>query len=190
MNLLTIAWRNMQQRRLATILTIFSIALGVTLVVLVLSISWIMSYSFNRNSNVGYNLIVGAKGSPLQLTLNTVFYLSRPIETLPYDDYLEFLPKADRVAEIKRIGGMIAEPERGGVYGDAYMKGGFAIPVCLGDYYGPFRVVGTKPSSLKSCDTVRLQSFNMNSPKVATSRIARKRMDSLKQSSDRMSPMK
>ncbi len=145
MNLLTIAWRNMQQRRLATILTIFSIALGVTLVVLVLSISWIMSYSFNRNSNVGYNLIVGAKGSPLQLTLNTVFYLSRPIETLPYDDYLEFLPKADRVAEIKRIGGMIAEPERGGVYGDAYMKGGFAIPVCLGDYYGPFRVVGTKP---------------------------------------------
>ncbi len=26
------------------------------------------------------------------------------------------------------------------------MKGGFAVPVCLGDYFGPFRVVATKPA--------------------------------------------
>ncbi|MGN6136559.1 MAG: ABC transporter permease [Aureliella sp.] len=145
MSLFTIAWRNMQQRGLATVLTMFSMALGVALVVLVLSIGWLIQTSFSRNSNVGYNLIVGAKGSPLQLTLNTVFYLSRPIEVLPYEEYLEFLPKDERVAEIKTIGGKIAEPDRGGIYGSAYMKGGFAIPVCLGDYYGPFRVVGTKP---------------------------------------------
>lgn len=136
----------MQQRGLATVLTMFSMALGVALVVLVLSIGWLIQTSFSRNSNVGYNLIVGAKGSPLQLTLNTVFYLSRPIEVLPYEEYLEFLPKEERVAEINSIGGKIAEPDRGGIYGSAYMKGGFAIPVCLGDYYGPFRVVGTKPA--------------------------------------------
>lgn len=143
MNLLQIAWRNMLQRGFATLLTIFSMALGVTLVVLVLGVSWLIAESFDRNSNVGYNLIVGAKGGTLQLTLNTVFYLSKPIETLPYEEYLEFLPEDERAAEIKRIGGRIADPDRKGLF-SPYMQGGFAIPVCLGDYFGPFRVVATK----------------------------------------------
>lgn len=143
MNLLQIAWRNMRQRGLATLLTMFSMALGVGLVVLVLSISWIITESFDRNSNVGYNMIVGAKGGALQLTLNTVFYLSKPIEVIPYEDYLELIPgKEGRAAEILKIGGRVAEPQRPGKF-NGHTEGGFAIPVCMGDYYGPFRVVGT-----------------------------------------------
>ena len=145
MNLIYIAWRNMMQRGLASFLTMISMGLGVALVVIVLSISWIITESFDRNSNVGYNLIVGAKGGSLQLALNTVFYLSQPIEVIPYDEYLEFLPGADgRADEIKKIGGRISEPERRGLFSQ-FTSGGFAIPVCLGDYFGPFRVVGTKP---------------------------------------------
>ncbi len=142
MNLLLIAWRNMQQRGLASVLTVVSMALGVALVVMVLSISWLVTESFDRNSNVGCNLIVGSKGSPLQLTLNTIYYLSRPIEVLPYEDYLEFLPGDERQAMIKKIGGKIWDPDKAGIHSTT-MKGGFAIPVCLGDYYGQFRVVGT-----------------------------------------------
>ncbi len=145
MNLFLIAVRNMQQRGLATILTMFSMTLGVALVVLVLGVSWIITESFDRNSNVGYNLIVGAKGGSLQLALNTVFYLSKPIEVIPYEDYLELLPgELARSQEIKKIGGRVAEPERPGKF-NGYTDGGFAIPVCLGDYYGPFRVIGTSP---------------------------------------------
>ncbi|MFO1062373.1 MAG: hypothetical protein U0892_00685 [Pirellulales bacterium] len=128
MNLFLIAWRNIQQRGFASALTMCSMALGVALVSLVLSISWLITESFDRNSNVGYNLIVGSKGSPLQLTLNTVFYLSRPIEVLPYEEYLEFLPANQRAEEIKRIGGKVAEPDRPGHFAP-YMQGGFAIPV-------------------------------------------------------------
>ena len=143
MNLLHIAWRNMEQRGLASLLTMFSMALGVALVVLVLSISWIITESFERNSNVGYNLIVGAEGGSLQLALNTVFYLSEPIEVIPYEEYLEFIPGGEgRKQEIEKIGGRIAEPERKGIF-STYTTGGFAIPVCLGDYFGPFRVVAT-----------------------------------------------
>ncbi len=143
MNLLHIAWRNMQQRGLASLLTMLSMSLGVALVVLVLSISWIITESFERNSNVGYNLIVGSKGGSLQLALNTVFYLSQPIEVIPYEEYLELIPGAEgRQTEIQRIGGRIAEPDRRGLFSQQ-TSGGFAIPVCLGDYYGPFRVVGT-----------------------------------------------
>ena len=144
MNLLHIAWRNMQQRGLATILTMFSMTLGVSLVVLVLSLSWIITESFDRNSNVGYHMIVGAKGGSLQLALNTVFYLSEPIEVIPYEEYLELMPGAEaRPNEIKKIGGLVADPERKGLFCE-YTNGGFAIPVCLGDYFGPFRVVGPK----------------------------------------------
>jgi putative ABC transport system permease protein len=143
MNPFYIAFRNMQQRGLASLLTMFSMALGVGLVVLVLSISWLITESFERNSNVGYNLIVGPKGGSLQLALNTVFYLSEPIEVIPYDEYLEFIPGATgRADEIKKIGGRVAEPERKGQF-STFTTGGFAIPVCLGDYFGPFRVVAT-----------------------------------------------
>lgn len=144
MRLFFIAWRNLQHRGLASCLTLLSMTLGVTLVVLVLSISGVLTESFNRNSNVGYNLIIGAKGSPLQLTLNTVFYLSRPIENLPYSYYLEFLSASERQAALAHAGGVLEEPDRAGVY-SRYMAGGFVIPVCLGDYVGRFRAIGTTP---------------------------------------------
>jgi putative ABC transport system permease protein len=74
-------------------------ALGVMLVVCVLSIHGVIAQSFRNNANLGYNLIVGAKGGALQLTLNSVFYLSSPIENVPYDFYLEFLDAEQRDAE-------------------------------------------------------------------------------------------
>ena len=65
-------------------------ALGVMLVVMVLTIHGTIAKSFQTGSSVGYNMLVGARGGSLQLVLNTVFYLSKPIETIPYDYYLSF----------------------------------------------------------------------------------------------------
>lgn len=144
MSLIHIAWRNFCHRALSSFLTTFSLALGVGLVVLVLSIYGVISEAFTRNASVGYNLVVGPKGSPLQLTLNSVFYLSQPIENLPYTEYMEFLPKDERAAMVSRFGGDPKLAERDGRYAP-YIAGGFAIPLALGDYYGEFRVVGTTP---------------------------------------------
>lgn len=145
MNLLQIAWRNMTQRGLSSALTLISLALGVALTVLVLAVYGIIEDAFRRNSSVGYNLIVGAKGSPLQLTLNTVYYLSRPIETIPYSEYMEYLPQDERERQAAVFGndGSI-DTERDGKFAP-YMMGGFAIPVGLGDYFGEYRVVATTP---------------------------------------------
>ena len=96
MSLWTIAWRSIRQRGLASLLTAASMALGVTLVVTVLAIYGLLSESFRRNSSFGYNMIVGAKGGSLQLTLNSVYYLSDPIENIPYDYFLEFFPTPER----------------------------------------------------------------------------------------------
>ncbi len=145
MSLFQIAWRNMRQRGLSSALTLISLALGIALTVLVLAIYGIIDDAFRRNSTVGYNLIVGAKGSPLQLTLNTVYYLSQPIETIPYDEYLEFLPQDERARQAHIYNGLErVDIQRDGKFAP-YMMGGFAIPVALGDYYGEFRVVATTP---------------------------------------------
>ena len=144
MSLLQIAWRNFCHRSLSSILTTISLALGVGLVVLVLSVFGVINEAFTRNSYVGYNLVVGPKGSPLQLTLNSVFYLSQPIENLPYTEYMEFFDQQQRAAMVAQYGGDPALGQRDGKYA-AFVAGGFAIPLALGDYFGEFRVVGTTP---------------------------------------------
>ena len=119
MNLATIAWKSIRQRGLASALTAFSVALGVMLMVAVLVIYGILQSTFSQRA-INYDLIVGAKGDPLQLVLSTVYHISPPIENLPYRYYLD-LKKDVRVT--------------------------VAIPVAMGDTteQGGFAIVGTVP---------------------------------------------
>jgi putative ABC transport system permease protein len=136
MGLWKIAWRSIEQRGLASALTTLSMALGVMLVVAVLLLYGIISTQFHNNLSLGYGIIVGPnKGGKLQLTLNTVYYLSEPMGIIPYSYYLEFKDQEER----SRFPG--AEPRDGKFAGYTDL----AIPVCLGDYLGRFRVVGTTP---------------------------------------------
>ena len=96
MSLFRIALRSILQRGVASLLTMLSMALGVMLVVAVLSIHGVVSQSFRNNASLGYNMLVGAKGGEEQLVLNSVFYLSKPIENIPYTYYLEFLKREER----------------------------------------------------------------------------------------------
>ena len=96
MNLWKIAWRSIQQRSLASLLTGLSMALGVALVVAVLVIGQVVQKSFASGNSLGYNVIIGAKGGRLDLLLNTVYYLNRPIENIPWEYYLEFLHAKER----------------------------------------------------------------------------------------------
>lgn len=121
MNLLKIAWRSIEQRGLASALTALSIALGVSLVVTVLVVHQVVDRSFRRGAQ-GYNLVVGAnKRSGLELVLSTVYHLGGPVENLPYS-YLRKFTEGDFAADVEA-----------------------AIPVCMGDNYQGFRVVGTLP---------------------------------------------
>ncbi len=152
MSLWKIAWRSIQQRGLASLLTVLSMALGVMMVVAVLSVHGIVAESFRNNSGLGYNLIVGAKGGKLQLTLNTVYYLSEPVENIPYDYYLEFLAADARDEEYGHSAAALTaaaatDTGRDGKYAQFT---DFVIPLCLGDYLGRFRVVGTTPAMFEA----------------------------------------
>jgi putative ABC transport system permease protein len=119
MTLAAIAWKSLKQRGLASTLTALSVALGVMLMVAVLVIYAVLEATFSQRS-IGYDLIVGPKGSALQLVLSTVYHTNAPIENLPYRFYRELL---------KRPG--VKE----------------AIPVAIGDTteQGGFPIVGTIP---------------------------------------------
>ncbi|GAB5439711.1 MAG: ABC transporter permease [Fuerstiella sp.] len=119
MNLFTIAWKSIRQRKLASSLTALSIALGVMLMVGVLVISSAIDQTFNQQS-IAYQLIVGAKGGPLQLVLSSVYRIQPPIANLPFM-YLQELRDDSRVE--------------------------YAVPLAFGDFtrpeHGSFPIVGT-----------------------------------------------
>lgn len=200
-----IAWRSIQQRKLPSILTALSMAMGVMLIVAVLTILGVVEDSFRNKSSLGYNMLIGAKGGSLQLTLNSVYYLSEPIENIPYDYYLEYLSPEQRDAEYgNSIQGYAYDATWQTLQADAALTGGgfggtaalldglvlaaakqatakqwdysdffqqlenkilpievgrktkyhgytgITIPLCLGDYFGRFRVVGTTPAMFDS----------------------------------------
>jgi putative ABC transport system permease protein len=120
-----IAWRNIEQRALASSLTGLSMALGVALMILVIVIHNVTVEQFENDAE-GYNLIVGgSKGGDLQLVMTTVFHLGKPLYPIPWSYYQKFTE------------GEFAP----------YTK--VAVPYCLGDSFhhsgSQFRVVATSP---------------------------------------------
>lgn len=144
MNLLAIAWRNFRHRLLSSVLTTLSLTLGVALVVLVVAIYGVVREAFENQASVGYNLVVGPPGSDLQIVLNSVYYLSQPVENLPYEYYLRFLSQEERARQVDAYGGDPSLGEEDGEYAVS-VADGYAIPLALGDYFGKFRLVGTVP---------------------------------------------
>ena len=121
-----IAWRNIEQRWLASSLTALSMALGVAVMIAVMVIHSVAVRQFEQNAQ-GYHLIVGGKGGALQLVLSTVYHVGQPLYPIPYTYYQKFTP--------------------GGEFADVTE---LAIPMCLGDSYEApngrmFRVIGTTP---------------------------------------------
>ena len=115
MNIFSLVLKNIAQRKFSVVLTAVSVALGVALIAATLDIRRQVEEKFSQTS-VGYELIVGAKGSPLQLVLNTVYHLGNPTGNLPYSTY-----------ELYRRNPFVS----------------YAIPMGLGDNYKGFRIVCT-----------------------------------------------
>lgn len=120
MNLLTIAWKSLKQRFVPSMLTSLSVALGVSLMVAVLILNNVVGEMFQQSGS-GYHLVVGPKGSEVQLILSTIYHIEKPIENLPWRYYKENLSNHRLVKH--------------------------AIPINIGDTteVGDFPVVGTTP---------------------------------------------
>lgn len=86
MNFFQLILKQMRQRSLSSWLTILSVMLGVALATAVIQARRGGEKLFGQ-SDFGYDLIVGAKGSKLQLVLNTVYGMDVSTGNVPWDVY-------------------------------------------------------------------------------------------------------
>jgi putative ABC transport system permease protein len=121
MNLVKIVTKNMRQRALATWLTAISVALGVALSVAILLVKQGVQRRFEQGT-LGYEMVVGAKGSPLQLVLNTVYNLDVSPGNVSWKLF-------EQLRDDKRVK--------------------LAVPFSVGDNYHGFRIVGTTDAFFK-----------------------------------------
>jgi putative ABC transport system permease protein len=116
---LKLAWRNLTDRPLSMLLTLTLFALGVGLTSLLLLVNKQLTDKFEKNL-AGVDVVVGAKGSPLQLILCNMYHVDVPTGNISLKSARPFLNP--RHPLIKK-----------------------SVPLSLGDSYKTYRVVGTLP---------------------------------------------
>jgi len=120
MNLFKLAWKNVVSRPLNTLLSVTLFALGAGLVSLLLLLNHQMQKNFEKNL-AGINLVVGAKGSPMQIILSSIYHIDFPTGNISL--------KQARFVSRNR---MVKQ----------------TIPMALGDSYKGYRIVGTEKAYL------------------------------------------
>jgi putative ABC transport system permease protein len=115
MSLLQLAYANLKEHFLTTLLSVMLLSIGVGMVSFIVTISDQLNDRFNRDIR-GLDMVVGAKGSPLQLILSAVYQLDNPT-------------------------GNISGEEARRVINHPLVK--YSIPLAYGDSYQGFRIVGT-----------------------------------------------
>ena len=119
--LLKLAWNNIVKRPFSSGLSVLLLASSIMIIILAFLTMQQLESKFNENANK-IDLVVGAKGSRLQLVLCNVFHVDNPTGNIRMKD-VTFLTKHPFVKN--------------------------AIPISLGDNYKSYRIVGTNQNFLQ-----------------------------------------
>lgn len=117
MKISTLAWRNVITNPLNLVLNIILFGLGVGLISFLLLFNEQLKDKFDKNL-AEIDLVVGAKGSPLQMILCSMYHIDNPTGNIPIKNAAPVLRPNHPL--IKK-----------------------AIPLSLGDNYKGYRIVGT-----------------------------------------------
>jgi putative ABC transport system permease protein len=115
MNLLKISTNNLKDKPLTTSLSILLMALGIAIISLLLLASKQIEEKFTRNV-AGIDMVVGAKGSPLQLILSSIYQIDSPTGNISMEE-------ANRLTRSPLVKS--------------------TIPLSMGDSYQGYRIVGS-----------------------------------------------
>lgn len=115
--MLRLAWKNILHRPLNLLLTLILFALGVGLITYLLLLNTQLREQFDNNL-ASVDLVIGAKGSPLQMILCSMYHVDAPTGNISVEEAKPFLKEGHPI--IKE-----------------------SVPLSLGDNYKGYRIVGT-----------------------------------------------
>jgi putative ABC transport system permease protein len=115
MSIFTLVWNYLKARPLNTAINILLLSLGIAVITILLLFNKQLEQKITENAR-GIDLVVGAKGSPLQLILCNIFHVDFPTGNIK-------LNEAERFAKHRLVKN--------------------AIPLALGDSYQSYRIIGT-----------------------------------------------
>jgi putative ABC transport system permease protein len=136
MKTLFLAWRYLWSRPLGAALNLLLLSLGLASITFLLLVGHQLNQAFERDL-AGIDLVVGAKGSPMQLILSGVFHIDVPPGNVPLKAVRE-LEKNPLVASL--------------------------IPISLGDNFRGFRIVGTSHDYLTHYQATLAQGRSWDAP--------------------------
>jgi putative ABC transport system permease protein len=113
--LLKISWKNILDKKLNSFLCVLLMTLGIAIISLLLLLGKQLQDKFTKNIS-GIDMVVGAKGSPLQLILSSVYQIDNPTGNV-------YLSDVQEIAQNPMVKEM--------------------IPLSMGDNYQSYRIVGT-----------------------------------------------
>lgn len=117
MSLCWMVFRSLRQHALSSVITASSIALASGLLMSV----WVLKTQSREaltRFDAGFDAVLGARSSKLQLVLNAIFHLEASPANIAWQDYLDL--QKNRNVEL-------------------------AVPIAMGDNYRGYRIVGTLP---------------------------------------------
>jgi putative ABC transport system permease protein len=136
MSILRLVGKSLRQHALSSGITAGSIALAAGLLMAVWAIREQAQATFTR-LNGGFDAVLGARSSKLQLVLNAVFHLEASPANITWNDYLEIQKHPD-VA--------------------------LAVPLAMGDNFRGYRVVGTLPEMFSAHEYAPGRRFKVQAP--------------------------
>ena len=121
MKTIALSWRYLWSRPMGAALNVLLLSLGLASITFLLLVSFQLDKAFEKDL-AGIDVVVGAKGSPMQLILCGVFHIDVPPGNIP----------------LKAVKALKNNPLVASV-----------IPISLGDNFRGFRIVGTSPEYIK-----------------------------------------
>ncbi|MFK7757059.1 MAG: ABC transporter permease [Flavobacteriales bacterium] len=123
MNSLGLSIKNLFAKPLNTALSLILLAFGVGIISFMILINKQLTDQFQRNIH-NIDFVLGAKGSPLQLILSSVYQVDAPTGNINYSEVKKLLKKQKVLIE-------------------------YGVPMAFGDNYRGFRIVGTDTSYIR-----------------------------------------
>ncbi|MEQ8812986.1 MAG: FtsX-like permease family protein [Imperialibacter sp.] len=115
MNLFVLSWKYIKGKPLSTALNVLLLSFGIGIIVVLLLVSQQVQEKLSENAS-GIDLVVGAKGSPLQIILGSIYHIDYPTGNIP-------LKEAEKLSKNRLVKNV--------------------IPLALGDSYKSLRIVGS-----------------------------------------------